>query len=67
MDEIADMTEALGNFFRYSISSKGSLVTLEDELNNIQNYYLIQKFRFGERINLKVDMEDRGKDFHNNL
>ena len=59
MDEIADMTEALGNFFRYSISSKGSLVTLEDELNNIQNYYLIQKFRFGERINLKVDMEDR--------
>lgn len=57
-DEIADMTEALGSFFRYSISRKRSIVTLEEEIKNVQNYFLIQKFRFGDRINMSVDIED---------
>ena len=40
------MTEALGAFFRYSISRKGNLVTLREELDNIRNYMLIQQYRF---------------------
>ena len=34
------------------------LVTLEDELRNIENYYIIQRYRFGERINLSIDYGD---------
>lgn len=42
--EIARMVEALGAFFRYSISRTGNLVTLRDELANINNYMLIQGY-----------------------
>jgi two-component system sensor histidine kinase YesM len=58
MDGVADMTEALGTFFRYTISNVEHLVTLEDELSNIQNYYIIQQYRFGDRLNVSVEYEE---------
>jgi two-component system sensor histidine kinase YesM len=58
MDGVADMAEALGTFFRYTISNVDHLVTLEDELSNIQNYYIIQQYRFGDRLNVSVEYPD---------
>lgn len=60
--EIAKMMEALSAFFRYSISRKGSLVTLRDELNNIENYMMIQRYRFNNRFSMEIfiDEEDEG-------
>ena len=59
-EEIAKMVEALSAFFRYSISRKGNLVTLRDELANIENYMLIQRYRFNNRFSMEVliDEED---------
>jgi len=54
-NEIADMTEALAIFFRYSISQKGNLVTLREELNNVECYFSIQRFRFSERFDLSIE------------
>lgn len=54
MDSIADMTEALATFFRYTISNLDNLVTVEAELCNIENYYFIQQYRFEDRINLEI-------------
>ncbi len=54
LDSIAEMTEALATFFRYTISHMEHLVTLEDELENIENYYYIQRFRFGDRLKLNI-------------
>lgn len=51
---VAKMTEALATFFRYTISNLEHLVTLEDELNNIENYYIIQQYRFEDRLNLRI-------------
>ena len=53
VDEIAQMTEALATFFRYSISQKGSMVTLEEEFDNVNNYFLIQQYRFSNRFSIK--------------
>lgn len=63
MDGIARMTEALATFFRYTISNMENFVTLEEELSNIENYYIIQQYRFGDRLNynVEVDPEDEGK------
>jgi len=58
MDGVADMTEALATFFRYTISNVEHLVTLEDELSNIQNYYRIQQYRFGDRLNVSVEYQE---------
>ncbi len=58
---IAEMTEALSTFFRYTISNPDKLVTLEDELENIENFHTIQQFRFGDKISLHIEYgeEDR--------
>lgn len=55
VDSIAEMTEALSTFFRYTISQVNHLVTLEDELANIENYYYIQQFRFGDKLELGIE------------
>ncbi len=57
LDSVAEMTEALGTFFRYTISQMEHLVTLEDELANIENYYYIQQFRFGDKLSLSIEYE----------
>lgn len=56
--EIARMVEALAAFFRYSISRKGNLVRLRDELANIENYMLIQRYRFNNRFSLEVIVDE---------
>ena len=62
--EVAEMTEALATFFRYTISNLENLVTLEDELANIENYYYIQQFRFGSKLDLKIQYDrDPDDDF----
>lgn len=57
LDSLADMTEALATFFRYTITQVEHLVTLEDELANIENYYCIQQFRFGNKLDLRICYE----------
>ena len=58
LDSIADMTEALATFFRYTISNMENLVTVEQELDNCRNYFMIQQYRFGDRLGLKIDIEE---------
>jgi two-component system sensor histidine kinase YesM len=57
-ESIAKMTETLSQFFRYTISNLESLVTLDDELTNVRNYYSIQRYRFGDRIEMDVIFEE---------
>ncbi|MDD2971559.1 MAG: histidine kinase [Lachnospiraceae bacterium] len=65
--EIAKMVEALASFFRYSISRKGNLVTLRDELANIENYMLIQRYRFNNRFELQVIIEEEDEEAYDFL
>ncbi len=58
LSNVADMAEALARFFRYTISNAENLVTLEDEFTNIKNYFFIQQFRFGQRIQLNISYDD---------
>lgn len=55
--EIASMTEILSKFFRYCISRSGSLVKIREEMNHIQDYYYIQKYRFEDRFDMSVQVE----------
>jgi two-component system sensor histidine kinase YesM len=54
MYNIAETTEALATFFRYTITEVENLVTLEDELENVENYFIIQQYRFGEKLNMEI-------------
>jgi Predicted signal transduction protein with a C-terminal ATPase domain len=55
LDSIANTTEALATFFRYTITETGNLVTVQDELDNIDNYFKIQQYRFGEKFTMNVN------------
>ncbi|MBD5462611.1 MAG: sensor histidine kinase [Lachnospiraceae bacterium] len=57
--EIADTTEALSKFFRYSINTRSDTVTILEELENVRNYIKIQQFRFKNRISLEILFDDQ--------
>lgn len=54
-EQIATMSMALGNMFRYSIKTPSELVTIEDELKHVRDYVSIQSIRFDDRF--RVDTE----------
>ena len=56
--EIEEMTGALSKLFRYSISISGNLQTFQEEINNLENYIIIQKYRFNDRFEVIKEFED---------
>lgn len=53
--ETAKMLRLLASLLRYNLSLKDEPVLLVQELEIIENYLKIQKMRFGERINYKIE------------
>ncbi|MGI5126670.1 sensor histidine kinase [Pseudonocardia sp. CA-107938] len=44
------------DFTRYSFRSAGEYTTLSEELNNIDRYIRLEKARFGDRLNIKLQV-----------
>lgn len=59
--EIGKIAEALAVFFRYTTSKMESLSTLQEELTNVENYFLIQKYRFDDKLDLKIKLPENDK------
>src|SRR5690554_3001299 len=57
IDSVAHVTQRLANFYRYTISNVDRMVTIQDELSHIEDYIEIQKFRFGDKINLFIEVD----------
>lgn len=57
LNALAEMTEALASFFRYTISKVENLVSVEEELQNCETYFKIQQYRFAERLQLTVECD----------
>ncbi|MDO5785836.1 MAG: histidine kinase [Eubacteriales bacterium] len=57
-ENIAETTEALATFFRYTISNVQESVTFSDELDNVENYFTIQRCRFGDKLSMEVEIEN---------
>lgn len=62
LDGVADMTESLASFFRYTITKVENLVSVEEELQNCETYFSIQQYRFGSRLQLTIQCEPEDKD-----
>lgn len=59
---VAEMTEALATFFRYTISKVENLVSVEEELQNCETYFRIQQYRFGTRLSLSIECDPEERD-----
>lgn len=55
---VSKMVTTLGKFLRYSISSKGDIITVREDIEQINNYLKLQKMRYGEKFNAKIDIEE---------
>ncbi len=61
VEGIEKMVKALADIFRYSITNKNAMVTLEEELKNIANYLNIQQFRFNNKFIVINEIEEDTK------
>ena len=52
------MIQAIGTFYRTSLSDGKTLIPLEQEITNIENYIKIQKVRYGNKIEYEIDIEN---------
>lgn len=57
VDEIAEMTAALSDIFKITLSKGNRYIRLEDELEYIRQYILIQNIRFSNRFRLEINAE----------
>jgi two-component system, sensor histidine kinase YesM len=60
-EQVVQMVTLLGRMLRFSVSNQSKSVTIAEEVQHVQNYLTIQKFRFEDRLNFTVvqSMEDR--------
>ncbi|MBD8071145.1 sensor histidine kinase [Bacillus sp. PS06] len=56
--EISGLAEALGNMMRKIISKKEPMISIKEELEIVQSYITIQKFRYGDRIHFTLDTHE---------
>jgi two-component system sensor histidine kinase YesM len=56
---IGEMATALINLLKYNISRNSLNVTLAEELESVNNYIKIQKYRYGDIFDVKYSVEER--------
>ena len=55
---VSHMIGALGNLLQYSLASNEEMVPLERELTCIRDYVEIQKMRFGDRFEFRIEIPE---------
>ena len=53
--QIPGVVKALGDILRISINSNEPLIAVEQELEYMRGYLMIQRARFGERLNVRIE------------
>ncbi|MFB9276110.1 cache domain-containing sensor histidine kinase [Cohnella cellulosilytica] len=56
--EVVRMTSALARLFRASISKGSELVPVRNEIEHISNYLTIQKMRYRDKLDFRIDVDD---------
>lgn len=56
--QVSQMVESLGFLLRSSISLKQDIISVEEELQLVQHYITIQRVRFEERLDFRLDVPE---------
>lgn len=54
-ENVVKMIDALAKFFRLSLSGGKDFIPVEDELQHVENYLIIQKMRFNEQFDYNIE------------
>jgi two-component system, sensor histidine kinase YesM len=58
-DQIVEVVSALSNFFRISLSKGKDWITIGEELERIKSYLTIQKIRYRDIMDFKIEVDER--------
>lgn len=61
--EGAAVTKALADFYRISLSGGREIITIEEELRHIENYLYIQRARYADIMNFKIECSPMVMDY----
>jgi len=56
--EVSEQIEALSEIFKHVLNTGKSMVTIRDEIDFLENYMVIQRARFGDRIKISIEADD---------
>ena len=56
-DQASSLIEALGSFFRLSLSKGREIVPIASEVEHVRNYLFIQQLRHGDEYDYEMDIE----------
>lgn len=63
VDDIKNMVVALGNLLHYSLDCEQDVVSVRRELEKVESYLIIQKFRYENKLTYSIEVEDEVLDF----
>ncbi len=61
-DQVIEIVRALSSFFRISLSKGRDWITIGEEIERTRNYLTIQKMRYRDILDYRVEMADRVAD-----
>ncbi|KPV55292.1 histidine kinase, partial [Paenibacillus sp. A3] len=56
-EEVITMITALSKFFRISLSKGRTVISIQDELEHVRNYLIIQKMRYKNKFEFAIEAE----------
>jgi two-component system sensor histidine kinase YesM len=57
-DDAILVVKALAKFYRTTISNGKTIITIKEELSNIENYLIIQNIRYQHKLAYTIDIDD---------
>jgi two-component system sensor histidine kinase YesM len=58
MGNVAESIGVLSSFLRISLTSKRDFITVEKELEHLRSYFYLQKMRYAEDIDVRIDADE---------
>ncbi|NLD50414.1 MAG: sensor histidine kinase [Clostridiaceae bacterium] len=62
-EELYDSLEALGSYYRTSLSKGKEVVTIKEEIEIVRSYLTLQKLRYGDIFDVIYDIDERAYEF----
>lgn len=57
-EQVIELVEALSKFFRITLSKGRDWITIRDEVEHVKSYLIIQKIRYRDILNFKMEIEE---------
>lgn len=61
--KIYEMIKALGKFYRTSLNNGKDIITVEEEINTVKSYLVIQNIRYQDMFEVEYDLDSRCNGF----